>query len=413
MTYTPIPAGTSNWDVPLNAALVDQDTRITNNGNAMLQKANNLSDVANVTTSRTNLGLGAAATLNVGTTTGTVAAGDDSRITGAAQKSNNLSDLTNAATARTNLALGGAATLNVGTTTGTVAAGDDSRITGAAQKASNLSDLASAATARTNLGLGGAAVLNVGTITGTVAAGDDSRITGALQTTGGTMSGAIAMGTNKITGIGNGSAAQDAAAFGQIPTAGTGSTNYTVGNDARILQAYNSTSKIQGFATWNYDSELPIGTGAGVNVSGTIYLHKVYLAQGQTITGAATGVQTAGATLTSGQNLMGLYDSSGNRVAVTADQSAVWTSTGYKSANFTASYSVTTAGFFYVAILAVGTTPPAFYQAANALSVLFNANVAAGSFRHCTGPTAQTSLPATITLGSTSASTFNTWIALF
>jgi hypothetical protein len=46
-------------------------------------------------------------------------------------------------------------------------------------------------------------------------------INGALQKSGGTMSGAIAMGNHKITGLANGTAATDAAAFGQIPVATT------------------------------------------------------------------------------------------------------------------------------------------------------------------------------------------------
>ncbi|EQA9810879.1 phage tail protein [Klebsiella oxytoca] len=69
------------------------------------------------------------------------------------RRAQNLSDLNDTEEARANLDLGNSATRDVGTTAGTVAAGDDSRINGALQKESNLSDLDDAGEALTNLGL--------------------------------------------------------------------------------------------------------------------------------------------------------------------------------------------------------------------------------------------------------------------
>ena len=78
-----------------------------------------------------SLGTAAAAAATDFDAAGAAAAAQSAAITASAQRASNLADLASASTARTSLGLGGAAVLGVGTTTGTVAAGDDARLTDA------------------------------------------------------------------------------------------------------------------------------------------------------------------------------------------------------------------------------------------------------------------------------------------
>lgn len=92
-------ADADTWGITLNTTIIAIDAQMFTNAGLALQKANNLSDIANAGTARTNLGLGTAATQSNAFFL---------------QTANNLSDVT-AATARTNLGLGTAATQNTNT----------------------------------------------------------------------------------------------------------------------------------------------------------------------------------------------------------------------------------------------------------------------------------------------------------
>ncbi len=147
-----------------------------------------------------------------------------------------------------------------------------------------------------------------------------------------------------------------------------------------------------GLLSWSLD---PAGaSSSSVFTAGVLQLVKVKLGTAAMISNIAIQVATAGVTLTN--SFLALYDSSGTRQGVTADQSSVWTSTGYYAPALVASYAAA-AGVYYVGIL-VGSaaTVPALSRASS--STVINAGLTAPGLRFGTSGTAQTAAPSSVTL---------------
>lgn len=165
-----------------------------------------------------------------------------------------------------------------------------------------------------------------------------------------------------------------------------------------------------GLITWTHDPATLRSTGATVT-SGSVYLCKVKIVNRSTIvSNIHVGIETAGTGLTSGQNFVGLYDSSGTRLAVSADQTTAWGTTGGKTAAITP--QTLAVGSYYVAILSnTGTSTPAFSLGAGG-SLNINVGLTTGTARFLVGPAAQASLPASITLSSQTQNAGARWAAL-
>ncbi|MFN0088661.1 MAG: hypothetical protein ACKVWR_00105 [Acidimicrobiales bacterium] len=179
--------------------------------------------------------------------------------------------------------------------------------------------------------------------------------------------------------------------------------------DARTLND-NVSAPVPGdqaLLAWAYDPAAAVNSLAGT--SGTLYVVRMRLAEAATISSIVAYVGTAGATLTAAQNLAGLYDAAGVRLGVTADQSSAWTSTGTKVMALTAPVEVP-AGVYWAALLAVGTTTPAFTRSAGSASA--SVGQTAAPYRFSIAGTGQTSMPATITPGSVTAAPVAYWVGL-
>lgn len=113
---------------------------------------------------------------------------------------------------------------------------------------------------------------------------------------------------------------------------------------------------------WSASMDPALASAAGSTfISGRIACQKIPWPVTRNVGSAWVYVNTAGATLTSGQSKIQLCTGAGVLIAsaVSADLSATWTSVGLKKVTWTpVSVPADPTGFIYVTFLANGTTPP-------------------------------------------------------
>ncbi|MFE6903778.1 hypothetical protein ACFVFJ_44355 [Streptomyces sp. NPDC057717] len=167
-----------------------------------------------------------------------------------------------------------------------------------------------------------------------------------------------------------------------------------------------------GLISWTFDpaNTIDVSTLA----SGTVYMAAVRVRERTTLSNISIYLSSAGVTLTAGQNFAGIYNSSGTRLAVTADQASAWASSGAKTMALAAPVAVYP-GTYYIALVCNATTPIVVSRGSgNAGQV--NIGLTAGTARYTSGGTGwvtQTSLPASGTLANRGiASIISFWAAV-
>jgi len=174
------------------------------------------------------------------------------------------------------------------------------------------------------------------------------------------------------------------------------------GNALGIIKPSN-----HGLVAWTFD---PANVSTGkAGTAGTVYLAAVQVNQAMTATKILWGINTQGATITSGQNFVGLYNSAGSRLATVGVDARV-TTTGM----FTETISVAvTPGLYWVAFVFNATTMPQVYRGQDLNATLMNAGISSNALlRYATNGTSQTSLPSSITPSSNASAQFAYWAAI-
>jgi hypothetical protein len=217
-----------------------------------------------------------------------------------------------------------------------------------------------------------------------------------------------------ISNTGGGFVTNGPVTFNGVVNAGSISSN-----DAKSAISPSSL----GLKTYNYPYVWATGTGSAVTTAGALYLAKMPIAGGTSISNLYIKIATAAAGLTTGQNFAGIYNSSGQLVATTADLTAtIGTNTGVITCPLTATYVAPTGDNYYVGVFFnSGTTFPVlsaytgFVTVTTSVATFGSATTfgnTAAKYPFAVSATAgTTAMPTTLTMSSNTATgAYTLWV---
>ena len=168
-----------------------------------------------------------------------------------------------------------------------------------------------------------------------------------------------------------------------------------------------------GYLTWSLDPTRCTVYSSAATTHGQISLTKVKIVNRATVvTNIIAALGAAGTGLTSGQNFAGIYDASGTRLAVTADQTTAWGSSGVKTMALTAPVTLAV-GTYYIALLSNGSGGGLQFAADGiGLTGTTNAGLTTATSRALTIGTGLTALSSSLTLSSGAMYGYTRFVAL-
>jgi hypothetical protein len=188
-------------------------------------------------------------------------------------------------------------------------------------------------------------------------------------------------------------------------------------SDGRSMIPTPWTALDLGYVAEAYDTA-PVGPTARTAALGVLTLIGMWVTTAITVSTVAMYLSTNGNILASTENLVGLYNSAGQLLGYSTDQTTAWGSGAPKDLTMTltaqAMGSLTIGpGLYWVGVLTNGTTAPQFGGASNQSNRWANGQLGVAGARFATNGSGLTALPASITPASNVLSQTAIWAAIY